>query len=367
MNLSHRSRNVPSPPAAGRTPSASCLGGRSLILRSLRPAASGSANIIHVEQNRFAVAFPIHIPPPTFSFQPNYTINHRGKNITLGDFTMNTFLHTMKEYLELRRLSKNTQESYLRIVRQFAEFFNTSVEHLGEREIKDYLLHLSRTDCASSTLRVNRAALKFLYEVVLAKPWEIEKIPHVKCPQRLPIVLSREEINALLNAAINLKHKALLAIGYSAGLRTSEIAQLKVTDIDSSRMQIRIENAKGAKDRYSILSKTALQILRRYWKAYRSLILDFPRPHFKDIPISYRAISFVFNQYKEKAGITKPATVHSLRHSFATHLLENGVNLHHIQLLLGHKSLETTMIYLHVQRVDLQKITSPLDVISVKK
>jgi site-specific recombinase XerD len=224
---------------------------------------------------------------------------------------MNTVFHAMKECLELRGLSEHTHKSYLRIVRQFSEYFNTSVEHLGEREIKDYLLHLLRSDRASSTVEVNHAALKFLYKVVLGKPWEI--------------------------------------------------VQLKVTDIDSSRMQIRIENAKGAKDRYSILSETALKILRQYWKAYRPSSWLFPRPYLNDIHICYRAVAFVFNRHKEKAGITKPATVHSLRHSFATHLLENGVNLHHIQLLLGHKSLETTMIYLHVQRVDLQKVTSPLD------
>ena len=181
----------------------------------------------------------------------------------------------------------------------------------------------------------------------------------------MPVVLSTEEITALLSVIKNIKHNALLTLMYSAGLRTSETAHMRVCDIDSARMQIRIEHSKGAKDRYTILSETALQLLRQYWKIYRPRTWLFPG-RFGDKPISYKGISLIYNRYKEEAGIMKPATVHSLRHSFATHLLETGADLHHIQLLLGHSSPKTTTVYLHVTRVDLQRITSPLDLINKK-
>jgi site-specific recombinase XerD len=278
---------------------------------------------------------------------------------------MDTVFQTMHEYLKLRGLSDNTQRSYLERARHFSEYFNDSPEKLGEHEIKEYLLHLLRTDRATSTVAVTHAALQFLYRVVLGKAWEIDKIPHLKREKRLPVVLSRDEISALLGAPTNLKHRAILTVAYSAGLRTSEIVHLKVSDIDSSRMQIRIENSKGAKDRYTILSKKAVQTLRAYWKVYRPSHWLFPNQH-RDLPMSYRAVDYIFKRYKKQAGITKPASAHSLRHSFATHLLENGVDLHHIQLLLGHRYPETTTVYLHVRRVDLQKITSPLDFINKK-
>ena len=177
--------------------------------------------------------------------------------------------------------------------------------------------------------------------------------------------MNPKEIEAIIDAADNLKHKALLATIYSSGLRTTEAAQLRVQDIDSSRMQIRVHNSKGAKDRYTILSEIGLKILRQYWKQYRPEFWLFPGK-WKDKPIIQRSVSLIFQKYKEKAGITKQATTHSLRHSFATHLLENGVDLHHIQLLLGHSSPLATTVYLHVKRADLQNITSPLDLFKKK-
>ena len=226
--------------------------------------------------------------------------------------------------------------------------------------------HLKRVKKrAIRTLDVAYAALKFLYNTVLEKPWELIPVPRVKTEQKLPVVLSIEEINKLFSVIENIKHKALLSIVYSAGLRATEAAQLKVTDIDSKRMQIRIENSKGAKDRYTILSEKTLYILREYWRIYKPQHWLFPG-RYGDTHLCYRGISFMFNKYKEQAGITKPATIHSLRHSFATHLLENGADLHHIQLLLGHSSPKTTTVYLHVRRVDLQKIASPFDLINKK-
>lgn len=279
---------------------------------------------------------------------------------------MNSIFNRVLENCELRNLAENTKKSYVRVIRQFSEYFNKSPEELGTEEIREYLLHLKRDKGhATQTLDGAYAALKFLYHTVLNRPCAISPVPRVKLEKKLPVVLSTEEITALLSVIENIKHRALVTIIYSAGLRTSEAANLRVRDIDSARMQIRIEHSKGAKDRYTILSETALQVLRQYWKIYRPHHWLFPG-RFGDKPISYKGISFIYNRYKKQAGITKPATVHSLRHSFATHLLENGADLHHIQLLLGHRSPKTTTVYLHVRRIDLQKIASPLDRINKK-
>lgn len=279
---------------------------------------------------------------------------------------MDAIINRVQENCELRNLSENTIRSYVHIIRQFSEHFNTSLEALGTEEIREYLLHLKRDKkYTTQTQDVVYSALKFLYQSVLNRPWEIAPVPRAKQAVKLPVVLSAEEITALLSAIKNIRHKALLSLIYSAGLRTSEAAHLKVSDIDSARMQIRIQHSKGAKDRYTILSETALQLLRDYWKMYRPRTWLFPG-RFGDKPISYKGISLIYNKYKKQAGIMKPATVHSLRHSFATHLLENGTDLHHIQLLLGHSSPTTTTVYLHVRRVDLQKIASPLDLIKIQ-
>ena len=279
---------------------------------------------------------------------------------------MDTVFKKIKENCELRNLSENTQRSYQFVVRQFSEYFNTSPEKLGTLEIKEYLLHLiNGKKYSTQTLDVHYSALKFFYNSVLARPWEIFPVPRVKRKKKLPVVLSTEEVTKLLSKINNIKHKALFTVIYSAGLRTSEAAHLKISDIDSLRMQIRIENSKGAKDRYTILSEKTLLILREYWKVYRPRYWLFPG-RFGDKPISYKGISFIFNKYKKQAGITKSVTVHNLRHSFATHLLENGADLYHIQLLMGHSSPKTTTVYLHVRRIDLQKITSPFDMINKK-
>ena len=280
---------------------------------------------------------------------------------------MDTIFTRIKENCELRNLSENTQISYRRIARQYFDFYNgISPDELGTEEIRMYLLHLIRDKHqATQTLDVAYSALKFLYHTVLNRPLDISPVPRSKQSQKLPVVLSTEEITALFSCIKKIKHKALLTIIYSAGLRTSEAANLKVSDIDSKRMQIRIQNSKGAKDRYTILSETALLTLREYYKIYRPTTWLF-KSRFSDKPIGFRGISFIFTRYKIEAGIKKEASVHSLRHSFATHLLENGVDLHHIQLLLGHSSPKTTTVYLHVRRMDLQKIISPLDLIKKK-
>ena len=279
---------------------------------------------------------------------------------------MDKILARVKENCELRNLSENTQRSYTRVVRKFSEYFNASPEKLGTEEIREYLLHLKRDKKqAIQTLSGAYSALKFLYNTVLERPWELSPVPRVKLEQKLPVVFSVEEITQLFSVIENIKHKAILTLVYSAGLRASEAVQLRINDIDSKRMQIRIENSKGAKDRYTILSEKTLLILREYWKINRPQYWLFPG-RYRDKHITYKGVSLIFNKYKKQAGITKPATVHSLRHSFATHLLENGTDIYHIQLLLGHRTPKSTTVYLHVRRVDLQKISSPFDMINKK-
>jgi len=279
---------------------------------------------------------------------------------------MEELIQLMLKNIKLRGLSKNTQKIYIRIAKEFCNHFSASPRELDTNHVKDYLFYLiNEKKIASKTIGLTRAALKFLYKDCLSRPEIMESVPSIKKEKKLPVILNPKEIEAIIDSACNMKHKALLATIYSAGLRTSEAAQLKVQDIDSSRMQIRVNNSKGAKDRYTILSQTALKYLREYWKQYKPRFWLFPG-QWKDKPITQKSVSRIFREYKKKAGITKQATTHTLRHSFATHLLENGVDLHHIQLLLGHSSPETTTVYLHVRRADLQKIISPLDLIKKK-
>ena len=267
----------------------------------------------------------------------------------------------MKGDLELRGLSTSTQQIYLQQVRDFSRHYNRSPRHLGEREIKKYLLYLIREKRASYSL-VNQCycALKFLYERTLKRNWVMEKIPYTKRERGLPVVLDKEEVESLFSATNNLKHRAILMLIYSSGLRVSEASHLKISDINSKRMLLRVREGKGSKDRYSILSNVALEVLREYWRQYRPKEWLFPgRSSYK--PLSVRSIQRIFKKAKNLAGIKKPATVHTLRHAFATHLLEAGTNLHHIQLLLGHRHIKTTTIYLHVSRKELFRIVSPLD------
>jgi integrase/recombinase XerD len=273
---------------------------------------------------------------------------------------MKTLRESMKQNMELKGFSARTQTCYLGYVKQFAQHYRRSPANLGNPEIKDFLQYMIKEKHASSS-GVNQAysALKFLYETTLDREWVMKKIPRVKKERKLPTVLDREEVQSLLSVIRNLKHRCILMITYSSGLRINETAHLKITDIDSKRMLVKV-CGKGAKERYTLLSQVTLETLRDYWKYYRPKEWLFPgNPSSK--PISTSSIERIFEKAKHIAGITKVATPHTLRHSFATHLLEAGVDLHHVQLLLGHTSPKTTTIYLHVKRKDLARIVSPLD------
>lgn len=274
---------------------------------------------------------------------------------------MATLKQRMKDDLQLRGLSPRTQKTYILQVTRFARYFNKLPDKLGEKEVKEYLLHLLNEKHVSyATLAQSYSALKFIYEVTLQRPWAVKRIPYPKTPRTLPVVLDKEEIAAIFSVTTNLKHRAILMMTYSAGLRISEVLHLHMSDIDRARMTVLVRQGKGKKDRYSLLSKVALQTLDAYLEAYQPRTWLFPSAY-RDQPIAATSIQKMFQVMKGRAGITKPATVHTLRHSFATHLLEAGCDLHHVQLLLGHKSPQTTTVYLHVSQKDLVRIMSPLD------
>jgi site-specific recombinase XerD len=278
-----------------------------------------------------------------------------------GDFIMGKLRGQMKMDLKLKGYSPKTQAAYLGYMKNFVRYFGRSPAKMGEKEIREYLYHLvTEKDLGDSSINSAYSALKFFYKTTLCRDWNVAKIPRRKTEKRLPVVLDGSEIKQLFAVTTNLKHRALLMTTYSAGLRVSETAHLKVSDVDSKRMQLRVAQGKGKKDRYALLSPVTLNLLRDYWRQYRPFSWLFPG-RLPERPISTRSIQKVFEKAKRKAGIKKPATVHTLRHSFATHLLEAGTDIYHIQKLLGHTSPRTTAIYIHLRRQDLLNIVSPLD------
>jgi integrase/recombinase XerD len=269
-------------------------------------------------------------------------------------------LEVVKQTMELRGLSPHTKEAYFRQIKFFLSYHQKPAAELDGAHVRDYLYHLITVKNASrSTANLAYSALKFFFEYGLQRDLMMKHIPRSKKEKRLPVVLSQDEIQRIFSVISNLKHKAILMTVYSAGLRVSEAANLKITDIDSSNMQIRVNQGKGKVDRYTLLSKTNLEILRQYWRVYRPDCWLFP--NYLGHPITTRSIERFFSHAKQKAGIKKLASIHSLRHSFATHLLEDNVNMFYIQKLLGHASIKSTCVYLHLVRAGVLGVTSPLD------
>ena len=263
--------------------------------------------------------------------------------------------------MELRGFNKVTKESYIRHVKNLAIYFGKSPELLGTEEIKEYLHYLLTVKkFKPSYVNIAYSAFRFLFVVALDKDWNYNKIPRYKPEKRLPMVLSKSEIQDIFNAIDNLKHKTILMTTYAAGLRISEVAKLKVVDIDSKTNQIYVSMGKGKKDRYCLLSKANLEILRKYYEEYRPTDWLFTGKY-PDKHIAIRTIQHIFENACKKARIKKNATVHTLRHSFATHLLEDGADIFQIKQLKGHSNIRTTCIYLHLKRKDLLSIVSPLD------
>jgi site-specific recombinase XerD len=269
----------------------------------------------------------------------------------------------MLEDMEIRNLSHNTQLSYLQQISSFAKYFQRSPETLGPEEIRAYQVHLTNErKLAPGSLCIIASALRFLYKVTLKRTWVDTEIPLPKKPFKLPVVLSREEVAHFFESIASSKHRTILMTAYAAGLRISEVTRLKITDIDSQRMMLRVEQGKGQKDRYVMLSPQLLEILRAYWQATRPKHWLFPG----DIlgrPISKDAVEQACQKAHRVSGIKKPITPHSLRHGFATHLLEAGTDVRKIQLLMGHRSLATTARYLKVATTTVCATTSPFDLL----
>lgn len=278
--------------------------------------------------------------------------------------TKEEILERVKFHAELRGLSKHTVEEYCIKAKLFQNHYDKPATELDVTDIQNYL-HYLKTERNLSTGSINtvNSGLRFLYNVVLDKPLNLHKIPCIRKVRSFPDILTREEVTALFEACGNLRDRCMLMLGYSAGLRVSEIAALGVSDIDSKNMQIFIRNGKGGKDRYAILSQVMLEALREYWRAYRpkdrlfhSLSHNKSGDH-----ISSRGIQSAFTNAKQAAGIQKNITFHTLRHSFATHLLEDGVSIYIIKQLLGHADISTTSFYCHLVKISQMKVQSPLD------
>jgi len=268
----------------------------------------------------------------------------------------------MIEDMQVRNLAPHTQRSYLQQVSQFARHFGKSPELLGPDDVRTYQIHLSQDrQLSASSMLVAVAAIRFLYRVTLKREWCIDDaVPTCRKPQRLPVVLSRDEVGRFLDAVDLLKHRVILTVCYAAGLRISEAVRLTSAAIDSQRMVIRIEEGKGRKDRYVMLSPKLLDVLRDYWRTVRPKQWLFPGD-LPGRPITTSAVEVVCRRARAAAGIEKPVTPHSLRHAFAVHLLEAGADLRTIQLLLGHRSLSTTARYLRLATNKVCATASPLD------
>lgn len=277
---------------------------------------------------------------------------------------MHDILAKLDEDMELRGFTDSTRQTYRRTIRIYLEHIAKPIALTSEKDLRDYSLYLRhKKGLAAQTINAYLSALVFLYEVVCDRPLHRKQIPYRKRSKKLPVILTREEVISIIDAATNVKHKAILMLAYSAGLRRSEIANLKVQDIDSDAMRIFVRAGKGSKDRYTVLSKTCLEVLRRYWTGFRP---DHPEKWLflgmggKD-RIAFTTMQSIFAHALARSGIAKPATFHTLRHCFATHLLEGGASVFDVKELLGHTSLSTTSIYLHLVNIS-DRVASPLDV-----
>jgi site-specific recombinase XerD len=275
----------------------------------------------------------------------------------------------MLEELERRNYAHRTAKTYLRIVRDFAGYFHQPPDKLGPEQIRQYQAFLFHTKKLSpATVSQYVSALRFLFIKTLRRHFLTEHIPYPKSPRRLPVVLSPEEVSQLLNSARNLYHRTLLMTLYSAALRRAELCRLKVADIDSQRMMIRITQGKGRHQREVPLSPKLLETLRAYWRWMKPQTYLFPGTIKRiraDVPITPNIVWLACRQAAQAAGIDKPIHPHTLRHSCASHLLEAGTDLRTIQVLLGHSRLEHTLIYRHLSHKHLQAITNPLDTLEV--
>jgi len=277
----------------------------------------------------------------------------------------------MLDDMKMRKLSEKTQDHYLRAVKRLAKFLGASPDTADAEDLRRFQLHLVDSGMTSPMLNATITGLRFFFEITLEDPDRLSKMSTVREPRKLPVILSAEEVTRVLESAPNLKARAALSVAYATGLRPSEVVALKVGDIDSDRMLIRVEQGKGEKDRYAKLSPRLLLVLRHWYRQAQARGKMLPRgwlfPGLNPVnPLSRRQLSRLFREAAEAAGLEKTASLRSLRHAFATHLLEQGTDIRVIQVLLGHKKLETTALYSQVATKTLMEVKSPLDALSIR-
>jgi integrase/recombinase XerD len=274
----------------------------------------------------------------------------------------------MLEELQRRNYSPSTIRGYILAVKQFAEHFGKSPERMGAAELRRYQLYLlQEKKLAAGTVEIRMSALRFLYKKTLKRrDLAFDDLPFPKTPKRLPVVLSAEEVTRMIEAAPNLMHRTILMVLYGTGMRRTEASLLKVEDIDSQRMVIHIRQGKGARDRDVPMTAKLREALREYWRWKKPKVYLFPSPEGwrgSEQPISDKTVWYACREAAARAGITKTIGAHTLRHSFATHLLEAGTDLRTIQLLMGHARLEHTVVYLHLSQRHLHAAINPLELI----
>jgi integrase/recombinase XerD len=273
----------------------------------------------------------------------------------------------MLEELQRRNYAQSTVDAYVHALREFAGHFKRPPDQLGPEHIREFQLHLIRDrKLAVNTVKQRMAAIQFFFLKTLKRPYLKEEFPYPKAPRRLPEVLSQEEIARIIDSAANLSHRVMLMTLYSTGLRRAELVRLKVEDIDSKRMVIHVHQGKGSKDRDVPLSQKLLETLREYWRQVKPKTYLFPGRG-EDAHLTTKAVWHACHGAVERAGIQKKISPHSLRHCYATHLMESGADLRTIQLLLGHADIKHTIVYLHLSPRHLHAAANPLDSLTISE
>ncbi len=273
-----------------------------------------------------------------------------------------TFVHSLEREMQIRNYSVATIRNYCDLLTGLEQKMKVPLEEVTTEQFKDYLhFRITQQYISVSLVNMTISAFKVLQTDVFKRDWQPIKVKRPIRTKKLPVVLSQQEIGQLIVSTKNINHRAIIMLAYSSGLRRGEIQKIKPSAIDSKRMQVRVVQGKGKKDRYTILSKKALEMLRDYYKAERPSELLFEAQGKKRQPLSDTTLNNIVKKNAVKAGIKKNISFHTLRHCFATHLLETGVNLRLIQQFLGHVSLKTTSVYLHLTNIDTASIISPLD------
>ena len=282
----------------------------------------------------------------------------------MTDKAISPLRRRMIEDMTIRKFAAKTQHDYLQRVKNFAAYLGRSPDTANFEDLRRYQLQLAASGAGVPTLNQTISTLRFFFKITLGRPDIVERTAFVHEPSKLPVVLSPEDVARLLDAAPSLKYRTALSVAYGAGLRASEVVALKISDIDSQRMVIRVEQGKGRKDRYVMLSPYLLDLLRAWWKLARPQGWLFPGQNRLN-PLTTRQLNRACHAAAHRAEIDKRVSLHTLRHSFATHLLEQNIDIRVIQVLLGHAKLDTTALYTRVATKTIQQVMSPLDRITL--